>query len=95
MPYAKLSNPQSLNLYAYVFNNPLAAVDPDGHFLQKNGPATCEANALGNGCSTGEGDTYQPFAAQQQIGPDPTLPTEVPEPEPNFAERLLINQRPT
>jgi RHS repeat-associated protein len=30
-PYADLTNPQSLNLYAYVYNNPLRAADPDGH----------------------------------------------------------------
>ena len=31
VPYAKLDNPQSLNLYAYLLNNPLRGVDPDGH----------------------------------------------------------------
>jgi RHS repeat-associated protein len=31
VPYSKLDNPQSLNLYSYVFNNPLSNVDPDGH----------------------------------------------------------------
>lgn len=31
VPYAKLDNPQSLNLYAYVDNNPLSSFDPDGH----------------------------------------------------------------
>jgi RHS repeat-associated protein len=31
VPYAKLDNPQSLNLYAYALNNPLRNVDPDGH----------------------------------------------------------------
>jgi RHS repeat-associated protein len=31
VPYAKLDNPQSLNLYAYVGNNPLTRVDVDGH----------------------------------------------------------------
>jgi len=31
VPYAKLDNPQSLNLYAYVLNNPLSRNDPDGH----------------------------------------------------------------
>jgi len=31
VPYAKLGNPQSLNLYAYVLNNPLSKVDKDGH----------------------------------------------------------------
>jgi RHS repeat-associated protein len=31
VPYSKLDNPQSLNLYAYVFNNPVTDVDADGH----------------------------------------------------------------
>jgi RHS repeat-associated protein len=31
VPYADLENPQSLNLYAYVNNNPLSRVDADGH----------------------------------------------------------------
>jgi RHS repeat-associated protein len=31
VPYAKLDDPQSLNLYAYVGNNPLSRVDKDGH----------------------------------------------------------------
>lgn len=31
VPYAKLDNPQSLNLYGYVGNNPLSNVDTDGH----------------------------------------------------------------
>lgn len=32
VPYAKFSNPQSLNLYNYVWNNPLSRSDPDGHY---------------------------------------------------------------
>jgi RHS repeat-associated protein len=31
VPYAKLDDPQTLNLYSYVRNNPLSQVDPDGH----------------------------------------------------------------
>jgi RHS repeat-associated protein len=31
VPYAVLGNPQSLNLYGYVLNNPLSKTDPDGH----------------------------------------------------------------
>jgi RHS repeat-associated protein len=31
VPYAKLDNPQSLNLYAYVGNNPMIRIDADGH----------------------------------------------------------------
>lgn len=33
VPYAKLDDPQSLNLYSYVGNNPLSGVDPDGHYF--------------------------------------------------------------
>src|SRR5271154_5164517 len=31
VPYSKLDDPQSLNLYSYVRNNPLSRNDPDGH----------------------------------------------------------------
>jgi RHS repeat-associated protein len=44
VPYAKLDNPQSLNLYAYVGNNPMTRFDPDGHI-------DCSGeNAKGVGC---------------------------------------------
>jgi hypothetical protein len=31
VPYSKLDDPQSLNLYGYVENNPLSRADADGH----------------------------------------------------------------
>lgn len=31
VPYADFTNPQTLNLYTYVANNPLNSTDPDGH----------------------------------------------------------------
>jgi len=34
VPYASFGNPQSLNLYSYVNNNPTTTRDPDGHCLE-------------------------------------------------------------
>ena len=31
VPYADLNDPQTLNLYGYVRNNPMSKADPDGH----------------------------------------------------------------
>jgi RHS repeat-associated protein len=33
LPYATITNPQSLNKYTYTWNNPLRYTDPDGHFV--------------------------------------------------------------
>ncbi len=33
VPYADITNPQSLNLYSYVKNNPITFDDPDGHCI--------------------------------------------------------------
>jgi len=35
VPYAQLDDPQSLNLYSYVRNNPLSETDPDGHCCEE------------------------------------------------------------
>src|SRR5271155_4279299 len=45
VPYAKMGDPQSLNLYAYVGNNPLSRADADGH------TATCGAGANAGTCA--------------------------------------------
>src|SRR5258708_36412043 len=34
IPYADLTDPQTLNLYGYVRNSPLAKADADGHDLK-------------------------------------------------------------
>jgi hypothetical protein len=41
VPYVKLDNPQTLNLYAYVGNNPLNRTDPDGHYKCVGTDAGC------------------------------------------------------
>jgi len=42
VPYAKLDDPQTLNLYAYVGNNPLVRVDKDGHYYCTGTKKQCE-----------------------------------------------------
>jgi RHS repeat-associated protein len=66
VPYSKLDNPQSLNLYAYVGNNPLGGVDADGHAIHlctgaEQGAGVCVMGDV----STEQGDQQ---AAQQQNG---------------------------
>src|ERR1700751_619897 len=45
VPWGDLENPQSPNLYAYVNNNPLSHVDPNGHGCD---PDTVSTNANGD-----------------------------------------------
>lgn len=48
VPYAVFGNPQSLNLYSYVGNNPLAHADPDGHCWPAQSCFQALANAVNN-----------------------------------------------
>jgi len=41
IPYAVMGNPQTLNLYSYVENNPITGIDPDGHD-DRCRPGTCK-----------------------------------------------------
>jgi len=56
VPYAKLDNPQTLNLYAYLRNNPLAGVDADGH---------CNPNDWGCNSWSGSGNYAQAETQEQ------------------------------
>ena len=58
VPYAKLDNPQTLNLYGYMRNNPLGGVDQDGH---------CDwCQKLWNAVTGNGWNTNAQLAAQQQ-----------------------------
>jgi len=50
VPYSKLDDPQTLNLYAYVGNNPLIRVDKDGHYYCSGTKSQCQdlKDALAN-----------------------------------------------
>jgi RHS repeat-associated protein len=82
VPYSKLDDPQTLNLYAYVENNPLVNVDLDGHQncngwcdLHGNSAAPTNAEMMSmNETAIAQrvaftGNSYSNQTAQQQTGP--------------------------
>ncbi len=68
VPYSKLDNPQSLNLYAYVLNQPLTVADPDGHApMGWGGFENCASNNSSTGeCAKSNQDQQAQQPAQQQ-----------------------------
>jgi hypothetical protein len=85
VPYAPFTNPQSLNLYTYVGNNPINAIDADGHvagngntynIVPFSGAWGCVQNSMQDGCN---GDSFlavndggQQTAAEQAQESDST-----------------------
>jgi hypothetical protein len=62
VPYSKLDDPQTLNLYAYVLNNPVKSFDTTGHVpLSWGGFEDCGAR---NDCNGG-GQTDDAVAANE------------------------------
>ncbi len=58
VPYADLKDPQTVNLYAYVRNNPLNRTDPDGHICFFGIGNTCTptpSSTATQGAATGTG----------------------------------------
>lgn len=82
VPYAKMDNPQSLNLYAYVMNNPSVRMDADGHDCTGTDAEACDSQSewkstawkAQDALQTG-GDLHQAMAQQNASGnavPKPT-----------------------
>jgi RHS repeat-associated protein len=79
VPYAKLGNPQSLNLYQYVLNNPMRSFDADGH-TTIDGVDLYGTPGLVDGKDSNETQSEQnqqvaTEGAQQQSNADPNQPT--------------------
>jgi RHS repeat-associated protein len=73
VPYADTANPQSLNLYAYVLNNPLRLTDPDGHgCLDSQATVTSDVST-----STGGGDVSESVFVNGGCNPAPISLTQV------------------
>jgi RHS repeat-associated protein len=85
VPYAAFGDPQSLNLYTYVRNDPVSRADADGHQEATIAPASGQwgdgdfddftdsrdvADQAGNTTNT----SNKPGAQTQEKSPDPTLP---------------------
>jgi RHS repeat-associated protein len=69
VPYADLANPQTLNLYQFVKNDPETFSDPDGH--NECGP-TCPAGLFNNAGNGGKLGDISPIA------PKPPTPPSAP-----------------
>ncbi len=59
VPYSHLDNPQSLNLYGYVNNNPLRTADPDGHEAEDGEEGGC--------CTVAPAPVQTPTASDWQL----------------------------
>jgi RHS repeat-associated protein len=75
VPYAQLPNPQTLNLFAYVGNNPVSGVDPDGHFRVSNGQQTSSDSEEQEGEDRTEEEKRQQSQAQTQAQSQNNNPT--------------------
>jgi RHS repeat-associated protein len=73
-PYADYMDPQTLNLYEYVRNNPLGGVDPDGHdpAAEFEGAQRNMDAFFASAWMTGNSQQQQQQAQQQNAGASPS-----------------------
>jgi RHS repeat-associated protein len=68
LPYADITNPQSLNKYTYVLNNPLRYTDPDGHCVFAGLDTLACAAAVTATAAAGAGAIYYGKKLGEAIG---------------------------
>ena len=66
VPYATLANPQTLNLYAFVADNPLARPDLDGHCENAGNGGKPGQTQCGDGSPPAKDQAQQQNASQNQ-----------------------------
>jgi RHS repeat-associated protein len=81
VPYASFGDPQSLNLYAYVGNNPNTGIDVDGHVEEGDASAAAVAEAAQDAAEEPAQQSSQPqngssssSTTQNGAPPNPTPP---------------------
>jgi RHS repeat-associated protein len=82
VPYAKLNDPQTLNLYAYVGNNPLTRTDPTGHWCLWGIGTTCTPPPPPPPPAPKPPAPKPPPPAPNPPAPKPPTPTPPPNPAP-------------
>ncbi len=84
VPYADFANPQSLNLYSYVQNNPLRSTDPSGHCVvdgETHGWVWCAAHWFGLKQTKKEQAEYREALADYQAFRRSEIAAGRPDPE--------------
>jgi RHS repeat-associated protein len=93
LPYADISNPQTLNLYGYGGNNPLSNIDMDGHLdcagatqdvaCAVTAAAKAVWNWLSSGSSSSSGGSVQTSVTTVEVDEPPI--------HPNIVQKFLSN----
>jgi RHS repeat-associated protein len=81
VPYAVFGDPQSLNLYGYVRNDPISRADADGHCPLSQIAIACAGYIGGHVADSDEGDDA-PQGQNRAQNSDPTAPPPPPTPDP-------------
>jgi len=108
VPYADLSNPQTLNLYTYVGDNPISHTDVDGHLENTPGqPGSPGSSTVENDNSNGAGTSQatttggnpnaapQNWQQQQQSQQQPPAQQQMAQQQENGSEQAQIEGQPS